>query len=690
MGNLFTHGPGSEGRKGRRLKATFMLGLLSFALATSAFFDVKPARAQYTDPITSIQTTVTNVWTTIKDAFVEAAVTALVNGVNYFGSQMAYTLAVALTSDCPGQVVCWNSKAFEDGFKQAWQGAIGEAVGTLSQQGGFQKLGFDLCNPSIKFALKIQLGALDEIKPPPPKCDFNALTQNWSNFKDSVTSGEVLKGLKPTFERGQSGLSIALGAQSGLYEVKEEAKKADVMKRIMDAAAGGGFSDVRDPVSGRAKAPSSVTHEQFQAMRKAQQDDPQHFSASAAAGQIASKAVISVVINVVQTFVMTLVSRLLNKLINGLMSTQELIALQPDLILNPEGLLNPTGATGAAEALASRFTAAQPKDAGVIDPLLDFSVCPGTNRGPNNCVIDQQLASAIRVADVTPMRVRDALDKNMLHGDWPLFSSSNQIKDQDPFCYTYGYCESNLKKLRAARILPIGWEIAAHKASPTTKLREIVAGFNDCNLDGVADASHPWCHLIDPDWVLKAPPTQCRAMAFGAVPLSTDIPQRAEQCVDTQTCLKQDDNGSCVGGWGYCARERNVWRFNGDSCPAAYNTCRTLKSRTGSVYNYVLNTIDHGVCNADNAGCRQYGLGLSTISCSFATPVTEDAGRLCSVTLGDTDGNGKTCVIDKDKTSCTAPDGTVCRQPYPCSTSSCDCTSTVSCRVAKNQRSCTA
>ena len=226
MGIFFAHDHGKPGRKARRTAAAFLLFVFGFAVAGAAFLSgAKPVSAQYTDPITSVQTTVTNTFNTIKDAFVEAAVTAVVNGVNYFGTQVAYSLAVALTSDCPGQVVCWDSKAFEDGLTQAWQGAIGEAVGTLSEEGGFSKLGFDLCNPGVNFSLKIQLGALDEIKPPAPKCDFNSITSNWSSFSESLTSGEVLKGLKPTFERGESPLSVSLGAMDGLFAVKEEAKK---------------------------------------------------------------------------------------------------------------------------------------------------------------------------------------------------------------------------------------------------------------------------------------------------------------------------------------------------------------------------------------------------------------------------------------------------------------------------------
>src|SRR5690606_13792496 len=114
-----------------------------------------------------------------------------------------------------------------------------------------------------------------------------------------------------------------------------------------------------------------------------------------------------------------------------------------------------------------------------------------------------------------PFTVRTAMEQGMLHGDWPLIPASDVARNQDPYCYTQGYCESNLKKLRAARIIPIGWEIAASESNGRTTLKAVVDGFNDCNDQGAKDAQHPYCRLIDPDWVLRAPLAQCRALGYG-------------------------------------------------------------------------------------------------------------------------------------------------------------------------------
>ena len=43
-------------------------------------------------------------------------------------------------------------------------------------------------------------------------------------------------------------------------------------------------------------------------------------------------------------------------------------------------------------------------------------------------------------------------------------------------------------------------------------------GFNGCNFgnpDNLADAGHPYCRMIDPNWVIKYPETQCRAQVYG-------------------------------------------------------------------------------------------------------------------------------------------------------------------------------
>lgn len=611
----------------RKGKASFLLFVLtigavsSFALATP-----KPAYAQYVDPITSIQTTVSNVWSTLKEGLVQGAGVAILNGANYFLQQLAYQAAVALTSDCPGQVVCWDSKSFEKGFEQAWQGAIGEAVGTLSAAGGFDKLGFNLCKPptlnnEFDFSLNIQLGLLDEVKPPAPKCDWNALKKNYSDAASSLTNVKLLTSVSVQFTPGQAPLSAGLKARGAILDKAAAASAAMQVKSLTDASAGGGFSGITDKVSGRVKSPPAVTSEEFKRSEKeGKGESAQAQSGQVVAGQLSSKAIIGVVLSAVQSFAMTLITRLFNKLVKGLMSTEQLVAGQPDIILSREGLLTAPGQRQQEESLKAQFTFTPPRDVGAIDPLLDFTVCPTAGRTSGNCVVDAQFANAVRVADAAPLTVRDAIQKGMLHGDWPLIPESDQIHDQDPFCYTYGYCQSNLKKLRAARIISVGWEIAASVSSPSqpVKLKDAVDRFNDCNSSGKLDPTHPFCHLIDPAWVLKMPPAQCHAKVFGPNLLDSQIPTRTESCVDQPTCLQQDDQGNCTGGWGYCMRERNVWRFNGDNCPAQYNSCRTLTPKDSAdgeepqQINYLLNTIDYGICNADNTGCAAFSTTLNT------------------------------------------------------------------------------
>ncbi|MBU1029332.1 hypothetical protein KKE28_03960, partial [Patescibacteria group bacterium] len=165
-------------------KITATLLLFVFALGISApllLANPKPAQAQFSVPISDTQTTIVNIWDTLKDQFVGGAISALVNGANYFLSKLAYELAVSLTADCPGQVVCWDSKGFSEGLEEAWKGAVGEVVETLSTEGGFSAIGLNLCNPDLDLSMRLQLGLLDEAEPPEePSCNFDSFLENWS------------------------------------------------------------------------------------------------------------------------------------------------------------------------------------------------------------------------------------------------------------------------------------------------------------------------------------------------------------------------------------------------------------------------------------------------------------------------------------------------------------------------------
>ena len=665
-----------------KMAATFLLFVLGIGLALPFLLArPKPAYAFPTeDIVTETQTTVVNVFSTLKDNLVEGAVSALVSGASYFLSKMAYELAVSLTSDCPGQSVCWDSSNLKDGLKDAWQGALGEAVGTLSEEGGFSEIGFNLCAPSNPLSsMRIQVGLLDAAgaAPAKPRCSFQSIRDNWSSLSDQFTSGEALQAFMPQFSPGQSGLSVALGVFGHTQKVESDALVESTLKRITQAAAGGGFSDVADPVSGRILSPSSVVKTGFERMENEKEEAPRKGQETTSAGQIAKGAVLSVVINTVKTFVSTFISRLWNKFTSGLLSAEETISAQPGIILSEEGLFRPPGRKTSREVL-TRLLTPPSKEVGEVDPLLNFTICPPTGRLPDNCVMDSQFANAVRIAGATPFTVRQAIDEGYLHGDWSLVPASDS-RDQDPFCYATGYCESNLKRLRSVRVLPLGWEIAAsqsHGSYSNFTLQDAVESFHDCNAEGERDSRHPFCNLINPEWVLKVPPAQCRIQAFGSSLLSPEIPRRLEECVDYRTCLKQDDFGNCVGGWGYCVRDRNAWRFNGDQCPAQFNTCRTLNPAKGGIpVSYLMNTVDFGVCNADNVGCQSYATDLNMISCHMTVPCEGEGGVACGVG----------CTIDDGEDSCNGSIGVSCSSFSPCDRED-GCL--VGCEVANGQVSC--
>ena len=164
-------------------------------------------------------------------------------------------------------------------------------------------------------------------------------------------------------------------------------------------------------------------------------------------------------------------------------------------------------------------------------------------------------------------------------------SAAGKVEDNsDPNCYTRAYCYRNMKILRGARVLSLGFEIAAKNSNPDKPwtLKEVVDGFDDCKyaVDGAGvqrldakgkpividdPSGHPFCHLIDPNWVLKAPPARCDNLAYNSLPLGQDMPTRQQSCVDLKTCVGYNKDGTCYA-YGYCAREQNEWRFNLDKC----------------------------------------------------------------------------------------------------------------------------
>ena len=241
--------------------------------------------------------------------------------------------------------------------------------------------------------------------------------------------------------------------------------------------------------------------------------------------------------------------------------------------------------------------------------LNDFTVCPTETKYalPNNCVMDTDLARAVE----EKMTIGQAMEKNLFHPDWLVASRGLSDAAQD---YTSRYSLTNIKKMRRARIVPLGLEIAAEKISrgelgdrPVT-LKEIVDGFNQYGQDkkcGTSDKGEsPFCNLVDPGWVLKAPAFQCGAMGYSALSEVGSV-NRQETCLDYKDCVSEDNQGNCQT-WGYCVREKNIWSFEGDQCLPQYASCQTYERADGEEFSYLKDSLDFRNCDASQAGCGWY------------------------------------------------------------------------------------
>ncbi|MBI4992596.1 MAG: hypothetical protein HZC26_00445, partial [Candidatus Magasanikbacteria bacterium] len=276
-----------------------------------------------------------------------------------------------------------------------------------------------------------------------------------------------------------------------------------------------------------------------------------------------------------------------------------------------------------AKEIFSSFLAVKIDQRENYNLLTEFTTCPDTAPtipGLNNCVMDDSLREAVRRADTgEPMTIREAMKEGLLKGDW-ILASPRRVADNTSYnCYKNAYCYSNIQKLRRSRILPLGFEIAALLADPDHPqekwtLQYVVDHFDDCkyskdsggNVIVEPDATnYPYCRLIDPNWIIKSPDTRCNGMVYSSNLIDQTSGLRAQECVDAQTCIKDKADGSC-DFFGYCAREKKVWRLPGEACEPYYNTCTTYTSGDGAFVSYLAKTVDYGECNFDSVGCLSY------------------------------------------------------------------------------------
>lgn len=329
--------------------------------------------------------------------------------------------------------------------------------------------------------------------------------------------------------------------------------------------------------------------------------------------------------------------------------------------------------------------------------LLEKYTSPCSIKFDSECeVLDQKFLDAIKAG----ASIQEAISSGKINGDIRVARLDYSVtppKELDN--YKTGLTLTNIQKLRKARILPVGMELAAlciagqipcsngyiydggtdqtncstltgvencHQSKGglgDITLNRIINGYSACdpltsNSSAYSKNNDPFCHLVNPNWILKDPKYMCESgIKNGQLLYVTDKQSqsniRYESCPDVSTCLSEKDNGDCKA-YGYCLREKNIWRFDlsADSCFSQNVGCTQYTYTMGgtkTTLGFIKETTDTSVCDQGNAGCRKYSLvktGNSPTDWSY-----DDSNKIYlnnKITACDSSQEGCTAFIRRD------------------------------------------
>ena len=591
----------------RKAAAIILVVMMLFVQNAHPFFVPKAqAFTGFVSIIESIPERLNQVWKLISETITTAAMSALLNGVAYMTRKIAYDTAVLIAEGGQGK-----SKLILDDPKKYLLDVAGNAAGEAISALG-EPFGLNLCqipDPRINVYLQIGLRSIfpDGTEPKKPKCSWQEISQSWGDIGNVLEKRYGKGGSKfashmfnANLSVTQSDFGVALGA---IGKVDQNQVHAGISASIEELIAEGSKS-VKSLISGEVLTPASAIKEKIAALSEEAGTDTANTQIAGIYGsELAKLPLIGA-----NVFLNTLASQLLNKVFTGLFPPSSPGsgggARQAFSFFDQA----PQGFAKQAEKALGFLLAPTIQEVNVYNILDEYGACPDAP-GLNNCVMDDGLRQAIDRSTQQSLTIKEAMDQNLLHANWPLISprreeDNTNIKE----CYLNQYCYSNLQKLRKVRILPLGFELAALKSSPDQPwtLGQVVAGFNNCNNQGAADARNPFCHLIDPNWVIRSPQVRCQSQLVGPILVDRSAPTRHDECMDLQTCIAEAKDGTCEN-WGYCTKEKNTWRLGGESCPSYYNTCAAYQNLAdNTAVSYLSRTIDFGECSAASAGCRAY------------------------------------------------------------------------------------
>ncbi len=559
----------------------------------------------------------------------------LIDAMSMIAQRIAYEAASDLLTGNPGDEPRFWSDPFgtwlenqADDLSSQFIDRLDTIVGDWTQATMDEEFRFSFCTPPDPLSAKLSLGIGEAMRLGRRACGYKQVAENFAAVKDMIESRDALQLHRPSVAYGASDLSVGVEMNSAYFNYMLKGNADSVLERNENK----GWKAVTDAVSGKISLPTALAEDSYKQMSPlsmtAQTEGQQK---AAILGNYFLVGLENIPLLALNTFTNTLIVGLLHKWldpsgpgvggIGG--TTPEEIRLQFEALKNVD-------ASGEAQDLYQRKEFAKalgdyllPNFASSddLDIITELTTC-NTPRKRFNCAMDQALGVAIQVGTKDgALTVGRAVglgsegasfspSSQALHADWELIPENDIKNNTDPTCAQRAYCAGNLKKMRLSRIIPVGWEMAANSAYNVKKngryitLGEVIRGFYDCNAQGELDKDHPWCHLIDPNWVLTAPKYQCRAKGYGDAILP-EIGSRLEECGDMVSCLGTSQTGECTGGYGYCLAERPVWKFESRECDPQFVSCRTY-NYTGGQVSVLRNTVDRGKCSEENMSCMWY------------------------------------------------------------------------------------
>ncbi len=595
-------------------------------------------------------------WEWIRDL---GAAVAYRKALDYFLQQLAYDTATYLATGDKGQGSMFYTESWGDYLGNVADNAVGHFLEELGE-GGPTK--FDLCNPGLDVTMKIGLGIMESKNPNEPDCTFTEMKNNW---EAELQRDDFLNRFGNMFEPQSNDFGIALSLQGKVMEKEVADKEVAALNRSVND----GFKDVTESISGFIKTPSdAVRNAMIDAQNKS---GASHFTntgfALADAIDVFTNTLIS---KLMEEWLKKGLARSQDNTSytgdwggfssgsysSGFSSGRSSYSGSGGLMsLNNSGALlsgsGPTdwggsagGGTGGLTAynadtsVGSGINAAKEQFKNIIEPSFsikgDYEVLGSiagcgdpVNAKTNECVITESFRQAIE----NRMTVGDAMRRDYISKDGTFGFRADGLEPN----FNEGFPYRSMMILRKYRIIPVGWELAAeyimenqNSLGSSFNLYDMIACFSPTDnyegYEGIVPGPPPivrWCEgLVDPSWVLKAPQNFCKREGAGPYIISATVAgsdkdskymvaRDESYCADEQTCIKENDDGSCEL-YGYCTEDRRKYNFNGESCEPVYNTCESFRASDGRTVALLENTLDYGDsvinCSVDNAGCRYF------------------------------------------------------------------------------------